>query len=309
MAVVVNVIVSDTELVPQPIEGVVVQALDPITSALIAQATSDVHGNAAFLLPGASYEVRLFKLGVLFQNPVAILVLEPAPAPPLSNNFLVSGVLTNVLQPAIDPRLCKVQGRFMNLSNQPIRNATVRIMAKAETGGEQPKYVDDNVISASEMSFKTDRDGYLKIDLFRTGHFEIVFSGEDDMEWPFYVPDTPYALWGDLINPYPVSIEWDQTIAPGNAASMAVGGDLRIPFVPTFSNTQQPLSGMSQWLNFFSSDTTDMILGLQQFDMGVFLRAVGPGVVTITGANKPCLEPGRIPYYATVIPTLTITVT
>ncbi len=307
MAVPVNIVISDTELVPQPIAGVVVQALDPNTSALIAQSISDVTGTAAFLLPGQNYEVRFFKLGAIFKNPLAISVLEPLPTGK-TNNFVVSGVLVGTLSPAIDPRLCRVQGRLMNFSNQPVRHATVRIMAKGETGGEQPKYVDENLISSSEMTFKTDRDGFISIDLLRTGNFEIVFSGEDDMEWPIYIPDQPYALWGDLINPYPVSIAWDQTVAPGNIVSLSVGQSLVVPFTALFSNTVVPLYGMSKWVDFFSSDTTNMILGLQQADMGVLLSAVGVGTASITGANKPNLNPGRIPYYNTAIPALTVNV-
>jgi hypothetical protein len=401
MAIAVDIIISDTELVPQPIEGVIVQVYDYVLGDLIAQATSDDTGTAAFLLPGAAapsplpYEVRFFKLGVLFNNPMAIAVEEPLSGTD-TNNFTVSGQLTSVvsqtavativsatggatvgtqtlfttaadhgfsvgqivaiagvsdstfngswtissipapttftinqvlypvvhngtggtatvsfttLQPATDPRLCRIQGRFMNLSNQPIPNSTFRIMARAQTGAEAPKYVDDQLISASEMSFKTDQNGYAVAELFRTGHFEIMFAGEDDTEWPFYVPDTPFAQWGDLINPYPVSIAWSPTIAPDNAVGMLVGQSLFVPFTAIFSNTQSPLSGLSLWLNFFSSDTTNMIIGLQQADMGVNIISVGPGVVTITGANKPCLLPPRIPYYDTVIPPLTVTVT
>jgi hypothetical protein len=314
MALPVDIVIKDTELVPQPISGVVVQVLDPVTSALIAQATSDVTGTAAFLLPGAPspsptpYEVRFFKLGVLFTNPQAIAVEEPL-LPHDTNNFTASGVLTSVLQPAIDPRLCRCQGRFMNLSNQPIANNTVRIMAKAEQDTENPKYVDENVISAQEMAFKTDANGYLVVDLFRTGQFEIMYGGDDDTAKSFYVPDEPYAQWGDLIDPYPVSIAWDPTVAPGNVVSMHVGDCLSVPFTALFSNTVEPIYGLSKWLDFFSSDTGDLVCGLQQYDMGVFLRAVGVGTITVTGANKPCLLPPRIPYYNTLIPALTVNVT
>jgi hypothetical protein len=313
MAVAVNIVINDTELVPQPIEGVVVNVYDIDDSTLISSATSDVDGNAALLLPGTtspglSYEVRFFKLGVLFNNPVAIAVIEPTPAPPQSNNFNVSGVVTDVLQPATNPRLCRVQGRFMNLSERPIPNCSVKIVAKADQ--PNPKYLDENIISASEMSFRTDKDGYLNIDLIRTGYFEIVFAGEDDEAQSFYVPDTSYAQWGDLINPYPVSIEWNQTLAPGNVVTVYLtpNGTANVNFTALFSNTQSPISGLSKWLDFFSSDPTDQICGLQQWDMGVFLRAVAPGTITVTGANKPCLLPHRIPYYSTVVPPLTVNV-
>lgn len=310
MAVTVDIYVKDSAVVPQPIQSVVVGVFNPITFAPVAQALTDVTGKASFLLPGSAspgtqYEVRFFKLGVFFANPVAIAVLDPV-TPPDSNIFDFSGVLTSPGVPT-DPRVCRCYGRFVNYSNQPIPNATVRVFATQEAGFEQPLIVDGNLVASQTMYLKTDANGYLKVDLHRGGEYKLMYAGEEEVLWTINVPDQPYINFTDLLHPYPVSISYDPSVAPGNAVSVQVGVKVEVPFSALFSNYLTITHGLLEWLLFTNGDDTKLDLWAGNGFLEIQGKAVG--VATVTGANRPELKPTRVPYYNTSVPTLTVTVT
>jgi hypothetical protein len=313
MAVAVDIVLMDTESTPQPIVGAVVGIFDPITGNPVAQATTDVTGTAAFLLTGSAgpagttYEVRFFKMGVFFANPAMIAVIDPL-GPHQTNIFTYSGTIVGTQSVPLDPRTCRVTGRFLNFSNQPISGTTVRIQAETELPEKNPAFVDKNIISASEMIFQTDDDGYLTVDLLRTGVFRMIFAGQEDEAYRIYIPDAPLANFSDLIEPFPVSIAWDPTTAPGNAVSLNVGDTLSVPFTALFSDGETPPDGLSAWLQFVSSDTALAVISIQEYATGVFIMALGVGTATITGNNRPNLLPVRIPYYSTAVPPLSVTV-
>src|SRR4051812_24515311 len=123
MATPVNIFIKDNTVSTLPIAGVIANVYNPSTLALIASATSDGSGRAAFSLPGSTspgitYEVRFFKLGVIFANPKTIQVIEPVVT---NNDFDMAGTLLT-LEVASDPRCCRCTGRFLDYSNRPLSN-------------------------------------------------------------------------------------------------------------------------------------------------------------------------------------------
>ena len=308
MPVPVDIYVNDDSPLPSPISGVFVSVLDPSTFAVIATATTDGTGRAAFSIdgsvtPGTPYEVRFFKLGVRFANPMQILVEDP---PVTTNKFDMSGTLLE-LPAATDPRVCRCTGRFMSFSNTPIAGATVRFMAKAESGYQVPKVVDGNLISAEAYATKTDADGYVSLDLLRGALYYITFSGEDDVVWNICVPDRASANLIELIHPAPVSLAWDPTEAPGNAVSVQVGETKFIPFLITYSDYEETGTGATKWLRFINPDDALMDVGYGDGNLVITGKAVGSG--NITTEMLPDLKPVRVPEYNIYVPPLVVTIT
>lgn len=308
MPVPVDIFVADNSPSPAPISGVFVSVLDPATFAVVATSTTDGSGRAAFSLPGSAtpgtpYEVRFFKLGVVFQNPMGIKVLDPVAT---TNKFDMSGTLL-VLPTATDPRVCRCTGRFMSFSNTPIAGAVVRFMAKAQSGTQTPKIVDGNLVSAEALATKTDADGLVSLDLYRSAEYYITFSGEDDVVWNILVPDRSAANLIELIHPQPVLLKWDQAVAPGNAVSVPVGTTLLVPYTLVYSDYEETAEGSMKWITFINSDDALASVG---FSTGaVAVEGLAAGVMNVTTEMLPNLLPVRVPPYSIVAPPLVVTVT
>lgn len=311
MAVAVNIYIKDTNLVPEEIVGVIASIYNPTTLALIASATSDIDGLAAFSLtgsvsPGTTYEVRFFKIGVLFANPVAIQVIEPAI---VLNKFDVTGTL-QTLPVSTDPRTCRCTGIFVDFANRPMASRLVRIMAKMETGFQVPKLVDNRLVAADSMEFRTDANGKLTVDLIRTGEYYITFSGDDDTVWNILVPDRSSVNLIDLIHPQPVSITWDQTAAPGNAISIAVGEIKLVPFTALFSDFEQIDTGLDKWFIAIISDNTTIGANFALAPTNhMTITGVAVGTATITFEVRGGLLPKIVPPYSVEAAPLVVTVT
>lgn len=306
MAVATNIYIFDDSLTPEPVNGVVVNVYNSTTFALVASATSNSAGRAAFSLPGSTspgttYEVRLFKLGVIFSNPLFIQVIEPVVS---NNDFNVTGILLT-LETATDPRCCRCTGRFLDYSNRPVPNILVRILAQAITNGQIPKIVDGNLISPEAMNLRTDENGFIKVDLLQGAKYWIMFSGEDDNVVQITIPTRSSINLIDVMYPQPVLFEWDQAAAPGNTISLATNTQTLINGALTFSDYSVITSGFSSWLVFTSSD--DSVANLGSNDTGLNICTLSPGITTISVAASPLL-PSRVPANALVAPSLTVMV-
>lgn len=321
MAVSVNIYVSDNELTPAPISGVVVAAFDPTTFTLMGQSTTDTNGQAVFLLPGdvapgKSIEVRLFKLGVIFDNPMTIKVLEPVvPGTPNDFDIYATGMPGN-LPVATDPRCCRCTGQFVDLTNTPIPNLAVRVMAQAESGTQIPKVVDSRMVAAEAMPFTTDANGRVSIDLVRGGSFWVTFAGEDEKVWPILVPNRSSANLIDLIHPQPVTLYYDGTVAPGNSVTVAVGSRVIVPFGLLFSDWEIIGQGLGGWATVMNSDPSIAGVGITnspnptaELPGALAIDGLTPGVVTITATATQDHVPSRVPAYSIAAPTLIVTVT
>src|SRR5512137_1270662 len=105
---VVNVYVSDDAVPPQPLEGASVALLSTTTYGMVASATTDDAGMAGFLVPVGEYEVRVFKSGVVFDNPWRAVVIGTEP-----NLYDIAGTRLGQFGVPADARLCRCVGRFM----------------------------------------------------------------------------------------------------------------------------------------------------------------------------------------------------
>jgi hypothetical protein len=312
MAVLVDIFVSSTEVVPAPIVGAVVSVYDMATGVVLAgQATTDADGLAAFSLPGGDpskiYEVRAYKQGVVFGGYKRIEVVEPLPtgAPQNFNTFDVTGNIMT-LPVATDPYLCRCTGRFVNFSNQPIFGATVRIITKVDPGMQTPKVLNGSMVSAEVADLKTDANGFVTVDLPRGGEYYITFSGETDSLWNFKIPEQASANLIDLIHPAPVLAIWDQDVAPGDAITVQVGETVDVPLTVRFSDYEEKTESLSQWILLMNS--SDSVVTLE-FDGSVArLTGLASGAAVVTVEGKPEAYPSRVPPITTLPTPLMVTV-
>lgn len=302
----VDIFIEDDSVSPAPIEGVNVGIFDTETYGLIAAGLTDSDGRAALYLtgaadPGQDYEVRLFKLGVVFANPKLIAVLAPL-GEGETNQFEFTGTLQD-LPVSSDSRCCRVTGRFMDVRNQPVYNAVVRVMSKNEF--QKPKVVDSNMVSAEGFETRTDSSGKVSFDLVRGGEFYVTYAGEEDTVWNILVPDRTSANLIDLIHPKPVSVDWD---AEDDEAEVAVGETETIDLTILFSDYQELDSDLSQWVEVESSDedvVTATISG-----GSVVLTGVASGSATVTIRILEDFLPNMVPDPSStaLAPTLAVTV-
>lgn len=302
----VDVFVKSDGLSQDAIQGVSVSVVDVLDASFVAMATTGVDGKAAFLLPGTSdpgkmYELRLFKLGVFFRNPAFINVIDGD-----LNKFDASGT---VLPPdvATDGRLCRCTGRFVNFSNQPIPNATVRVSAKADAGAQVPKVVDGNMVSADVMEFQTDDHGLLVVDLFRGGQYFVNFSGDSDNSWEILVPDRPSVNLIDLIHPKPARLDWDSTVAPDAAVSVKAGESVTVPLSLLFSDFEVLTEGIAPWISLTSSN--DQVATVAMSADKAVITGMTPGQAAVVASLQPGMGTAQLPPPSLVVLPLVVTVT
>jgi hypothetical protein len=305
-----DIFVVDTTLSPQPIVGVVVNLYDPANQyAFVATATTDSTGKAAFLVPGSgapgySYEVRFFKLGVIFTSPFSIQVIDPLTGSE-TNQFNAAGTLLT-LETATDPRNCRCTGRFMDQSNQPIEG--LQLYVGADMPFQNPKVVDGNMIASSDTCYTTDCSGYVKIDLLRTGVFWVRFAGDESETWRITVPNQSSVNLNDLIHPQPAVLTYNSEDAPSNTLNLTVGQTADVAMSLLFTNFQTLTSQITEYLQFTPSETGIVDFSAFGTNGSLSFLALAAGTVTITASPVPCLFPNRVPGYSVTAPVLTVVV-
>lgn len=308
MSVPVNVYIVDSSSQANPVVGATLCIFDPATLAEITMGVSDSNGKVSLLLPGMqdgqTYEARFFKMGYVFPNPMRLVVFEPA-VPETPNGFSAVGTQFGVFGLPIDPRLCRCVGRFLDYTNQPVVNGIVRISSDADLKKKTPMVVDGNLIASGGMELHTDNNGFISVDLLRSGEYFITLTGETEETWNFKVPDTQTANLIDLIHPYPVSLTWG---IEGTQVVVAVGQQIFIPLSVTFSDFIARSSELQDMLQFMNSDETtiDLVYMSLQGQLAVTGKALGQATISVE--MLPDLFPRRVPDYSINAPVLAVTV-
>lgn len=300
---VADVYVFDDATIPAPIEEAVVTLLDA-DGELVTSVETDEDGRAAFDVPDATYEVRVFKRG--YGSDVSQIVVDTSED---TNEFDITLEDLTTLPVTTDPRMCRCTGVFVDFQGRPTKGVMFRLNAPADYGTQVPKIADGNLVYPSSMSFQSDALGVVSVDLFRGAEYTVVFAGEDDTSWSLKVPDRASVNLIDLIFPAPVLLSWDQDQAPGNEITVAVGDTGSVQATLLFSDYQTKTVDLNNWLEFSNSDGDVVELGFLNSSGVVALRALAAGTAEITAALVPNLLPYRVPPYSLTAATLLVTVT
>jgi hypothetical protein len=229
------------------LEGVLVRVFDETGTTFIGQNTTALVGSdaiAEFALDGddppISYTIRLSKTGVAFdgalgdeyKTPQLIAIYSPpANSPTGKNDFDVKGE-TFERPVATDPRLCRCSGFFKDASGRPLPNLDLFFINQF-----RPAVVDGNAVMGERLDARTDEDGYLELDLYRGGIYEVyvqsiqaatvdgeVFTRE------VHVPDQASANLIILLFPVVGEVVWTPAVV-----SLAAGDTLDL--VPLVKGT------------------------------------------------------------------------
>jgi hypothetical protein len=266
----------------------------------VAQGVTDQDGIAALSLPAGTYELRFFKVGLLFSNPFAIPVVEDG----FVNEFEIHGMQVGNFGVPADTRLCRCVGRFVDFQNQPVPNAMVRISAPIDLLEKNPKVVDGNAVMRSSLEVRTNDSGYVVLDLLRGGFYWLTFAGEEDEPWNLAVPDRQTANLIDLIHPYPVSLVWDSEVS---SLSMVANETVQMNFTVTFSDFQTRSAELQDVLQFLNS-APDVIDLAYQTSGSLAITGRAPGDAVIQAKTVDDLFPKRVPDYSLQAPPLSVTV-
>ena len=212
----VDIYVKDS-LHDDPIEGVVVRVYSKDAKLFYTQAITDTFGVASFLLNTQEYQLRFYKQHVALPNPRYIEVIE-APVAPLSNVFDIVGDLI-VPPSAADPRLCTVFGFFRRPDGTPAANVDVHFIAKF-----RPLLLDGDAVLTERTIERTDKDGYIQVNLIRCGQYDVTVQGIEDQQRLISVPDAPNVSLPSLLFPVVDRITFD----PPGPWTVAVDDEIQV---------------------------------------------------------------------------------
>jgi len=265
----VDFYVEDTTPQKNPISGVTVKILSADGLTTYGLATTDTNGHVGFLLDSAAspYQARFFKFSVTFPNPLTFTVLS-APVPPASNTFDVPGTLVTPPVP-IDSRLCTAFGFFRSGDGSPAPGTEIHFMPKFN-----PVWVEGAAVLKERVIVRTDKNGYVRVNLFRNAQYDCTVEGEEEITRHIDVPDLPNCNIVDLIFPIPASVVYD----PPGPYTLHVGESLTL--VPTVTASDGENLGVDiEDVQYTSDDTT--VLGVQPSSLNVTILGLTPGTANI----------------------------
>jgi hypothetical protein len=241
-----------------PLVGVLVQAYDSL-DVFVTQNTTVLVGAEAYCelmldgsdAPPTDYTIRLSKTGVAFdgllgddsKTPQAIQVYSPPSAAPVTgtNNFEVQGQ-TFSIPAAVDPRLCRASGFFVDLSGQPMPNVDLHFTPVCYNEDQPPLYpmiVDGLAVVSDKIFVRTDENGYLVIDLYREAELNVLVQGLEHSRRAVKVPDASSVNLIDLL--FPVVTEIAFSPDPLSVASSSYT-DVTLTIRSTDGQTLDPVN-------------------------------------------------------------------
>lgn len=232
--------VQDDQVVPQPVDGVVVRVFDATGTTFITQGTSGPvpAGQVMFTLNGAgptpiTYQLRFYINGGEIKSPQYIEVYSPpASAPTGANNFLITASMFTLPQ-ATNPRLCRASGFVWGPDGRARRGVDLHFIPCF-----RPLVVDGYGVLGERVSVRTDEDGYVSVDLFRTGMYAVTIESQENVLRGVTVPDQSSINIFHLL--FPIIV--DVTYVPVPPWTVAAGAQLTV--TPTVkANDYRTLTG------------------------------------------------------------------
>lgn len=271
---------------PAPIENVLVRVFDATGAIFIAQDYTDVNGIADFTLDGGDppneYQIRLSKTGIAFdgslgddsKSPQLIEIWTPATSSPSStNDFTVRGQ-TFSRPVATDLRLCRASGFFRRADGHPYPNLDLIFTPRFK-----PAIVDGHSVMWGDIHTRTDKDGYLEIDLYRGGEYAVEVETLEDCQRDIVIPDATSINLIDLLFPVVAQVTFD-------LQSLALLSGESVDVVPTVlaSDLRELVSPAGDDVIYTIADPTvaSVVLG----DGKIVVTALQPGTTQLDVSRK-----------------------
>jgi hypothetical protein len=222
----VDILVESDDIVPVPIDGVVVRVYDAAGAVFVTEGTTGAPaatGHVEFSLPGTAaptpteYQLRFYYLGASITSPQQIEVYSPpAGSPTGTNNFkAIATLLTDPV--AVDPLLCRVSGYIRDASGRPKHGLDIHFIPEFN-----PLVAGDQGVLGERVAVRTDAQGYIELDLFRNGIYDATVESMENIQRQVCVPDRSSVNINHLLFPVVVKVEY----SPAAPFALAVDGEL-----------------------------------------------------------------------------------
>jgi hypothetical protein len=206
----VQIKVQDDQIVPQLVDGVVVRVFDQTGTTLITEGTtgSVIAGTAEFTLngdnPAITYQLRFYINGGSVLSPQYIQVYSPPSAapPPGGNTFTITAALFT-LPTATNPLLCRVSGFIWGPDGRPKRGIDIAFIPLF-----RPLVVGEIGVLGERVNTKTDKDGFVQVDLLREGCYFASVESHENVQRDVEVPDRSSVNIMHLLFPIVVKIAY-----------------------------------------------------------------------------------------------------
>ena len=263
--------VVDTTPTAGPIGGALIKIYNRAGTSLFTELTTDADGRAGALLStGVEYQLRIFKFGVGFTNPLIFEVLEA----PSTNQFLLTGVVL-ATPTANDARLCRASGTFRGADGQPARHVEVHFRPKFS-----PILLEGAPVTSNRILTRTDRRGLLVVDLIRFGEYDVLIQGMEDQHRTIFVPDLPSVNIGDLIFP----VIGEVSFTPEGPLELTVGEDLPLE-VAVETTSGLPMTGTAAQEVIWETADPSVAAVLVESDRLV-IRGLSTGTTVLTARRR-----------------------
>jgi len=287
-----------------PIVGVLVRAYT-LAGVFVTQQYSSMVGPDAVAeitlngdTPAIGYTIRFSKDGVAFdgslgddsKSPQSVTIFSPASGSPTgTNDFDVQGE-TFVRPVATNPRLCRASGYFKDLSGRPLAGLDIKFI-----NDFMPAIVEGNAVLGEALAGRTDKDGYMQLDMYRFGRYwawvDSVNTVKDSpvgsmstdaigFNRLICVPDASSINLIDLLFPIVKSV----TFSPPGAVAVAVDAFVELTVVVKATDDRTLEGYADQDVLYAIADPT--IASLRFEDGKLHVVGVAPGVTTLTAVRK-----------------------
>ena len=281
----VDILIESDDTIPVPIDGVVVRVYDATGTTLLTSGTTGAPaavGHVEFTLNGEpaptpdTYQLRFFYLGATIPSPQSIEVYSPpAGSPTGTNNFkVVASLLT--LPTATDPLLCRASGYIRDASGRPKKGIDIAFIPIFN-----PLVVENQAILGERVEVRTNKDGYVEVDLFRNGCYQATVESQENIQRQVVVPDRSSVNISNLLFPIVVEVVYD-TLPP---YALNVGDVLILKPTVTASNFQVLTGAAVEDVLYASGDDSVVVVDTQNIDE-VTIRALAPGTTTIEATRR-----------------------
>lgn len=306
------------------VNGVYVGLHDSSTKTKLAFAYSNVAGSVTFPAVESTtnsgvYELRIappFPADITNGNVQNITVLT-APVAPLQNSFTLK-VTPEALPTAVNPRLCRCSGYFVDSTGAALNGVSLHFM---EEKLPQLQYVaspsdyETTVIVPSKRSVITTKstssgkDGYASIDLYRDGTYTLFMEGFDNAPRTVQIPDSSAANISDVLFPVVSTVEYTEggvKLAPTASPSVAVtvGASKELAFEVLLRSGVVASAGE---VTFTSGDATLVKVSADATGKTVVLTGLIAGQTTVT-VSRSSTEGIKVNPIPELVGNLTVTV-
>jgi hypothetical protein len=276
----VRILVQDDQVVPQPVDDVVVRVYDAAGITLITSGTTGTvdPGIVEVTLEGdtvpTEYQLRFFINGGSIVSPRLIAVYSPASlAPTSANNFAVPAVMF-VMPQAINPNLCRVSGYVKGPNGQPRKGIDIHFIPLFN-----PLLVGDDTVLGERVAVRTDATGFVSVDLYRNGRYEATVESHENIQRAVVVPDRASVNMGDLLFPVVASVVYSE-----DPLEVDAGEALDVTVVVTASN-YQVLTGPAADDVCYSVDDPS-VASVEVLSDRIIIHGIATGTTTLQAARR-----------------------